>query len=64
MKQSIFRPHQGVMVKTGKYAGAGGEVEALRPETGMVQVRIRGFFNGEKIDVAPWLKESALEAMP
>lgn len=54
-----LKPHQAVLIKSGKYAGLVGSVEEVREAS--VRVAIRGVFEGKTIDAAPWLKPSQLE---
>jgi ribosomal protein L24 len=56
-----FRIHQTARVVAGKYAGTVGTVVEVTPQR--VRVHIEGIFNGEPVNVSPWLAPSALEVV-
>lgn len=58
-----MKVHSTVRVVGGKYAGLVGVVVAVKGDTGMIRVEIKGAFNGEDVDISPWMKPASLEVV-
>lgn len=61
MSKQEFKPHEAARIKVGKHVGLVGSVIEVRPETGMVKIKIDGVWNDEPISLEKWMAAKNLE---